>query len=388
MRATRTFLIEVLRLMMVIPLLFPVSLARRFVVKTFRRDVVFLGFGPVPINLKHAQAVRHVGGLGESFSTHTYSIGGDIDVKLFSTNRVVNFLFRFFCVPYIFSIFRYTHLVFYFDGGPLGHGSIFTWRLESILLKSAGVKSIVTAYGSDVHSTRLIRNLELKHGYNCDYPNQWRRNRQIESKIDFWSRNGDFILAGCDWVEYLPRWDRLVPSHFTIDSVAKSPTVYKSKSGAFRVLHAPNHKNIKGSKVVEEAVSTLRSQGIDIELTLLSGVPHDRIMSELGNHDLVIDQLFIGWYAQFAIEALACGIPTICYISQEYKSLYTNIHPTGVFELPFIEANASNLADILRNCYFARDELQAISKRSKLFVDSFHSYGHIGSMFIDIAKKL
>ena len=169
MRAMRIFVTEFVRLIFVLPLLLPVSLARRLVYLFNQQERVFLGFGPVPINLNHAKAVRHVGGLGESFSTHTYSIGGEIDVKIFSSNRLINLLFRFFCIPFIVSIFRYTHLVFYFDGGPLGHGSIFTWRFESFLLKLAGVKSIVTAYGSDVHSTKLIKNLELKNGYNFDY---------------------------------------------------------------------------------------------------------------------------------------------------------------------------------------------------------------------------
>jgi hypothetical protein len=388
MRVMRIFVTELLRFILMFPPLLLISMIRRVVYLVFRRDSVFLGFGPVPINLNHAKAVRHVGGLAESFSTHTYSIGGEIDVKIFTSKRLVNFLIRFFCIPYIFSIFRYTHHVFYFDGGALGHGSIFSWRFESLLLRCAGVKSIITAYGSDVHSTRQIRNLELKQGYNTDYPDQWRRNRQIESKIKYWSKNGDFILAGCDWVEYLPKWDKLVPSHFAIDTECELHLNPKKEFASFRVLHAPNHRNLKGSKSVEEAVSILKSEGLNIDLTLLSGVSNTQVLHELGEHDLVIDQLVIGWYAQFAIESLARGIPTICFISPEFKNLYSNLYPNGFFELPFIEANTSNIVEVLRNCYLNRSNLQAVSIRGRAFVHTFHSFDHIGNMFVDIAKSV
>jgi hypothetical protein len=353
-----------------------------------RENRISLGFGPAPINLNHAKAVRYIGERGESFATHAYSIGGDIDVKLFSPSRFVNSSIRFFCVPYVFSIFRYSHLVFYFDGGPLGHGSIFTWRVESILLKCAGVKSIVTAYGSDVHSTNQIRNMELKNGYNFDYPNQWKQNKQIESKIEYWAKNADFVLAGCDWVEYLPRWDKLVPSHFAIEIECNSQSVLKKESDIFRVLHAPNHKNLKGSKAIEDAILALKEEGLNIELTLLSGVTQSRVLLELGSHDIVVDQLIGGWYAQFAIEALASGLPTICYISQEYKNLYSNLYAPGEFELPFIEANTSNIKEVLRNCYVTRDSLHHFSHQGRSFVKKFHSYKNIGGMFTDIAKSL
>lgn len=388
MRALRIFITEFVRLMFVFPFLLPVSLARKIVYSFFNQERVFLGFGPVPINLNHAKAVRHVGGRAESYSTHTYSIGGEIDVKIFSSKRLMNLISRFFCIPYIISIFRYTHLVFYFDGGPLGHGSIFTWRFESFLLKLAGVKSILTAYGADVHSTKLIKDLELKNGYNLDYPNQWSRNRQIESRIWYWSKNANFILAGCDWVNYLPRWDKLVPSHFAIDTDIYSHLTGANDLDVLRILHAPNHRNLKGSKAIEEAVSRLKAEGLNIELTLLTGVSNARVLDEIRNHNLAIDQLVVGWYAQFAIEALACGVPTICYISQEYKSLYTNLYPDGVFELPFIEANTSNLAEVLRNYYSTRSSFDTLSDKSRAFVKKYHSYDQIGNLFLDIAKSL
>jgi hypothetical protein len=335
----------------------------------------------VPIGLNHAIAARAVGLRAESYSTHVYSLGGAIDVRVFSSSRTLNFLSRFFYLPFIVAIFRYSHLVFYFDGGPFGHGSIFSWRLESIMLRLAGVKSIVTAYGSDVHSTRIMNNLALKNGYNLDYPKQWRRNSKIESRIEYWCKNADFVIAGCDWVDYLPYWDHLVPSHFTIDIGSHVVHHRVGESVTLRVLHAPNHKNLKGTDVIERAVSTLREEGFNIELTLLTGVTHTQILSEFAFHDLVIDQLIIGWYGQFSIEALANGVPTVCFIADEYKSLYSVALASENFQLPFIEANVLTLENVLRDCCLKKFDLKKISRDGRVFVEKYHSLQSIGDMF-------
>ena len=348
----------------------------------------FIGFGPLPINLNHALAVRRVNGQAESFATHTYSIGGDIDVKLFLKSRLNNFMIRFFCVPYFFSITRYTHVFFYFDGGALGNGSLFLWRLEAFLYKLARVKTILSAYGSDVHSTRIMANSSLKNGYSLDYPNHWLRNQTIESRIKYWCRRADYVLAGCDWVDYLPRWDRLVSSHFTLDVKSDLNIEPKDHASTLRILHAPNHRNLKGSDAIEFAVATLIKEGLDIELTLLSGVPNTIILEEIARHDLVIDQLIIGWYAQFALEAIANGVPTICYLSENYLELYEDIFASKGQEIPFISANQGNLIDVLRFYYFNRDSLSDLSEKGRSFASAFHSLEAIGKLFEEIISSI
>ncbi len=383
MRSLRILVTEMLQVLLIAPLMLVISVLRRCLFRLLRRNknYVFLGFGPVPIGLNHAIAARAVGLRAESYSTHVYSLGGAIDVRIFASSRALNFLSRFFYVPFIVAIFRYSHLVFYFDGGPFGHGSNFSWKLESILLKIAGVKSIVTAYGSDVHSTRRMTNLSLKNGYNLDYPQQWRRNHRIESRIDYWCKNADFVIAGCDWVDYLPYWDRLVPSHFTIDTRSHVNQHRTGESVTLRVMHAPNHKNLKGTEVIERAVKALRAEGFNIELTLLTGVTHSQVLSEFSVHDLVIDQLIIGWYGQFSIEALANGVPTICFISEEYKTLYASALATENFNLPFIEANVLTLENVLRECCLKNFDFNKISQDGKVFVEKYHSLQTMGELF-------
>lgn len=372
----------------IIPVLIVLSLTNLLLRSLFPRKTYFVGFGPLPINLNHAPAVRRIGGRAESFAIHTYSIGGEIDIRLFTGRKVFDFLIRFFCIPFIFSVFRYTHVVFYFDGGALGNGTLFIWRLEGFLYRLAGVKTILTAYGSDVHSTEKMINLELKHGYSLDYPDQWRRNSTINARIKYWAKNADFILAGCDWVDYLPRWDKLALSHFAIDIDMSSEPPNRQTERTFRILHAPNHPNLKGTESIKQAVETLKSEGLNLDLTLLSGVSNATVLEQIAMHELVIDQLVIGWYAQFAIEALAQGIPTVCHISQPYESLYAPIFQSSSLGLPFIQANTTNIEDVIRSCYINRNSLGELSHQGRLFINAFHSYEAIGKLFEEIIQEI
>ena len=360
------------------------SIFMRFRKLIFQPRQYFLGFGPLPINLNHAPAVRRIGGRAESFATHLYSIGGQVDVKIFSKSKFINFLIRFFCIPYFFSITRYTHVFFYFDGGALGNGTLFLWRIEALLYRLAGVKTILSAYGSDVHTTNFMRNLGLKNGYTLDYPNQWRRNKTIEARINYWCKAADFVLAGCDWVDYLPRWDKLVSSHFTLDVPKTLSTEKVQKSSPFRILHAPNHRNLKGSDAIERAIKTLIDEGMEIELTLLTGVSNTKVLEEINKHDIVIDQLIIGWYAQFALESIAHGVPTICFISESYLKLYSDQFAAKGMVVPFISADLNSVTDVIRFCCNNRDSLSGRKEDGRAFAEAFHSFEAIGQMFEEI----
>jgi hypothetical protein len=385
---TRIYCQEIVRLVVIIPFVVIYSCfiwARR---RLQNPKQYFLGFGPLPINLNHAPAVRRVNGRAESFSTQLYSIGGQVDVKLFSNSRTINFISRFLCIPFFFSITRYTHVFFYFDGGALGNGTLFLWKLEAFLYRLAGVKTIVSAYGSDVQSTKLMTNLKLKNAVSLDYPNQWRRNSRVEARIKYWCKSADFVLGSCDLVDYLPHWDKLVSSYCAVETSPIKELNQTRNSLPFRILHAPNHRNLKGSDEIERAVETLIREGLNIELSLLSGVLNSAVLEQIPMHDLVVDQLVIGWYAQFALEAISKGVPTICYTSERYRELYEGQFIAQGHTLPFISATQSNITEVLRDCYFNRESMATLKEQGRSFAVAFHSFETIGKLFNEIVLSI
>ena len=84
------------------------------------------------------------------------------------------------------------------------------------------------------------------------------------------------------------------------------------RAGATRILHAPSDRGAKGSDVIGDCIKALRQKGHDIDYVELSGVPHDEVLRQIAECDLVIDQIYAdGAMAGLATEAAALGKPSI-----------------------------------------------------------------------------
>ena len=109
-------------------------------------------------------------------------------------------------------------------------------------------------------------------------------------------------------------------AHFSIDTeVWREHSTVKRCSGdnfdpPLRVLHAPNHREIKGSRHFIQAVEELKSEGVRIDLVIAEKLPNSELQELIRSVDVVADQLIMGWYAMFAIEAMALSKPVLCYI--------------------------------------------------------------------------
>ena len=80
---------------------------------------------------------------------------------------------------------------------------------------------------------------------------------------------------------------------------------YKSKKRPLVIIHAPNHRNLKGTDFIKEKIDDLNRRGFHIKLKILAGVNNQKILNAIDEADIVLDQLIIGWYAVFSIEGMA-----------------------------------------------------------------------------------
>lgn len=74
-----------------------------------------------------------------------------------------------------------------------------------------------------------------------------------------------------------------------------------------RVVHAPSHHGIKGSREILASLDRLRAAGVRFELQLLSGVPQAKVCEALEEADVVIDQLHLPLHGRLGVEAMAAG---------------------------------------------------------------------------------
>ena len=155
-----------------------------------------------------------------------------------------------------------------------------------------------------------------------------------------------------------------------------------------RVVHASNHRGVKGTDAIIDAVGQLETEGVEIELEVLENVSNKEIHDAMCGADIIVDQLIIGWYAMFTLEAMALGKPVICHIRRDFVEMYEAAGVIEKEELPLIDATPATIKEVLRDLVRDRDRLTEIGQRSRSFVETHHSIATASRRFDTINRAL
>tara|TARA_Y100001978_G_scaffold203158_1_gene227107 strand:+ start:14190 stop:15416 length:1227 start_codon:yes stop_codon:yes gene_type:complete len=373
-----------------------------FLSKFFYKKYTF-GIGPEPLinNIAFKKALDKINVNSITFATHLYYVTSSFD-KIFYPFKIRKFIiFPTSIKAFIFSIFRCRNLIIYFNGGSL-FNTIFLRFFEPYFYKLAKIKIIVMPYGGDVQDLSRSPNLLFKNACNESYSNFKYRKKLIERNIDRWTNNADFVIGGCEWVDYMYGWDMLLPAHFTVEIPSIINFSDYKPNTKLRILHAPNHRQIKGTNYIIKTIKKLKNQfKLDIELILKEKEDNATILKSIQECDLVIDQLIIGWYGLFSLEAMAYGKPVLCFLRNDLVDLYTynKIIDKEDFEKnesniisevfpPIINSDIFNLEKTLLEIYYGKINLNLFSHGGHRYCKKYHSVNAMSERFQEIIKKL
>lgn len=102
------------------------------------------------------------------------------------------------------------------------------------------------------------------------------------------------------------------------------------------VLHAPTNRLIKGTRYVEAAFERLRPRFPGVRFLTVEGLPWSGLRELMADADVVVDQLFMGWYGMVAVEAMALGKPVLCFIREDFEP--------RLRDCPVVRCTVENLA--------------------------------------------
>ena len=160
------------------------------------------------------------------------------------------------------------------------------------------------------------------------------------------------------------------------------------KCKSIKSTHYPNHKKIKGTRFLVKAVDELKDEGLDLELILIEKKSNEEVLSLIESADLVLDQLVVGWYAMFAIEAMLAGKPVVCFLRDDLINLYRTVGLLKEEEPPLINLNPLNLKDGIRDLMQNRSKLSKLASRGYDYVKRLHSTDSVGKTFDQINKSI
>lgn len=172
-----------------------------------------------------------------------------------------------------------------------------------------------------------------------------------------------------DLLHVLPRTAEFLPySHISLDEWA--PVYTQLQKRPLRIGHAPSHRAFKGTDLLLEATEQLRFAGFEFELILVEGKSNAEAKEIYKTVDVLVDQLFAGWYGGLAVEAMALGKPVVAYIRQEDLHF---IPEQMRSDLPIIQAKPSTVGVVLESILkMPRAELLEKAHNSRLYVEKWH----------------
>lgn len=145
-------------------------------------------------------------------------------------------------------------------------------------------------------------------------------------------------------------------SHVFLDEW--QPSYTQQEARPLRIVHAPSHRKVKGTEVILAALEQLRREGVDFELILVEGLSNAKARELYASADILIDQLFAGWYGGLAVELMALGKPVVAYIREDDLVFVPSEMRN---ELPIIRATPTTVLDVFRTVMgMPRDELVAL----------------------------
>ncbi|MBF8731391.1 glycosyltransferase family 1 protein [Pseudomonas guariconensis] len=205
----------------------------------------------------------------------------------------------------------------------------------------------------------------------------------------FKQRNIAYLAKHCeqvyalnpDLLNVLPADAKFVPySHVDFNDWKASYEGLRSDR-PLRIVHAPTHRRVKGTDLILEALEALKEEGFAFELILVEGLSQAEARARYEQADVLIDQLFAGWYGGLAVELMALGKPVLVYLREEDLRF---IPEQMRADLPFINANPFTVKDRLREVLgMPREALVDLAQRSRAYVERWHDPKQIAALVAD-----
>lgn len=265
------------------------------------------------------------------------------------------------------------------------------WKLEYLLFKLNGIKTIVIPYGDDVWMMSKIRDTSRTNSLLISYPHLVAKEKITTKKVFFWAKYADVVLSGFATNNGMPRWDIALLSFLQIDTrewVQKQH--YSSndgRNGEVKIIHTPNHRGCKGTEFLQVAVEELKQEGLLIELILMEKMKNTEVRRMMQEVDILAEQFIATNYALSAIEGLASGLPVLSNLEDE--SLVKMFRRYSFLnECPVLSTTPETLKNNLRLLITNPKLRYELGILGRQFAEKYHSYKMTKFLFTNIFDKL
>jgi glycosyltransferase involved in cell wall biosynthesis len=195
-------------------------------------------------------------------------------------------------------------------------------------------------------------------------------------QLAYGKKAGAEIVSSLDAIRWVPEADVVLPG-IEVSRIVPSPPSDRARPV---ILHAPSSRQRKGTEHLVAAC-----EGLDADLEIVEGLPHDEAFERFRNADIVVDQLNAGWYGVFAIECLALGKPVATFL---HEAAVRRTEDTYGVKVPLVPVTAETLREQLRPLVADAALRRSIGAASRAYAERLHDIDVIAGQLIEIYEAL
>lgn len=234
----------------------------------------------------------------------------------------------------------------------------------------------VTYNGSDCRQKKINGITDLSYNKLAFILKKYRIRKFVKYEAHFYTVNPDllrYLPRNCKFLPYtIASWNNLCAENYRL-----------KKKGLINIVHAPTNKKYKGTQYIINAINRINKKKKIINLILVENVSNEEAIRIYKQADLVIDQLLIGWYGAFSVEAMKLKKPVMCYINEDDAQLIDNKQFLNDCLSAIININISNIEQKLNEVINNRYLLKKHSDLCYNFVEKWHNPDNVAKMVIE-----
>ncbi|MCD6482794.1 MAG: hypothetical protein J7K83_00805, partial [Candidatus Aenigmarchaeota archaeon] len=300
-------------------------------------------------------------------------------------------LFKEFGI-FIHALFKYKYFVFVFGETFLVH----PFQFDLLILKLFGKKIVMIYCGDDarlyieeMNKNPYFRILISDGAYDPQILIQ--RDRKNRAKLRWQSKFVDLCFGGEGIYAYITKFydsnkiSKYIPAR--IVDISGIKPVYPPVGKQLKIVHIPSNKVIKGTKYILKAIEKLKNKGYDFEFILPNKkISNDEVLKLLKDADIVIDQVLLGSFGKFAVEAMAHGKIVITYIRPDVEAIMKGFYD----EIPpLINANVDNLVDVIETVLkMSPEKMKEYGMKGRKFVEKYCASDTVAKYVLEELRKL
>ena len=196
------------------------------------------------------------------------------------------------------------------------------------------------------------------------------------NELAFGKKAGAEVVGSYDAIRWVPEAEMVPPG---IDVKAIAPALPSDRARPV-ILHAPSSRRRKGTEHVIAAC-----EGLDADLVLVEGLHHDEAFERYREADIVVDQLYAGWYGLFAIECMALGKPVVTFLHDEAVRRTEEALGTTI---PIVNATKDDLRARLEPLVASAAERRRIGAASRAYVEEVHDLERVADRLLALYARL